>query len=79
MWSAVTAAQEGLPYAYAHFFSAAGTRQAIEYYQRYLASSPPTATADREAAQDAIVAALRGWADTRAADWPAGEQGLSTP
>ena len=34
MWSAVTAAQEGLPYAYAHFFSAAGTRQAIEYYQR---------------------------------------------
>ena len=33
MWSAVTAAQEGLPYAYAHFFSAQGTRQAIEYYQ----------------------------------------------
>lgn len=34
MWSAVTAAQEGLPYAFAHFFSAQGTRQAIEYYQR---------------------------------------------
>ena len=34
MWSSVTAAQEGLPYAYAHFFSAQGTRQAIEYYQR---------------------------------------------
>lgn len=34
MWSAVTAAQEGLPYAYAHFFSAGGTRQAIEYYRR---------------------------------------------
>ncbi len=34
MWSAVTAAQEGLPYAYAHFFSAAGTRQAVEYYRR---------------------------------------------
>ncbi len=34
MWSAVTAAQEGLPYAYAHFFSAQGTRQAIEYYQQ---------------------------------------------
>ena len=34
MWSAVTAANEGLPYAYAHFFSAQGTRQAIEYYQR---------------------------------------------
>ena len=34
MWSAVTAANEGLPYAFAHFFSAQGTRQAIEYYQR---------------------------------------------
>ncbi len=34
MWSAVTAAQGGLPYAYAHFFSAQGTRKAIEYYQR---------------------------------------------
>ena len=34
MWSAVTAAQEGLPYAFAHFFSPIQTRQAIEYYQR---------------------------------------------
>ena len=34
MWSSVTASQGGLPYAYAHFFSAAGTRQAIQYYQR---------------------------------------------
>lgn len=34
MWSAVTAAQEGLPYAFAHFFSPLQTRQAIEYYQR---------------------------------------------
>ncbi len=34
MWSAVTAAAEGLPYAFAHFFSAHGTRQAIEFYQR---------------------------------------------
>jgi len=34
MWSAVTAAGEGLPYAYAHFFSAGGTRPAIEYYQQ---------------------------------------------
>lgn len=33
MWSAVTAASEGLPYAYAHFFSAEGTRRAIEYYR----------------------------------------------
>ncbi len=34
MWSAVTAAAEGLPYAFAHFFSAHGTRQAIEFYRR---------------------------------------------
>ncbi len=34
MWSSVTAAAEGLPYAFAHFFSANGTRQAIEFYQR---------------------------------------------
>lgn len=40
MWSSVTAAQEGLPYAFAHFFSAAGTRQAIEYYMRNFVPSP---------------------------------------
>jgi luciferase family oxidoreductase group 1 len=34
MWSAVTAAQDGLPYAFAHFFSPIETRRAIEYYQR---------------------------------------------
>ncbi len=34
MWSAVTAAQQGLPYAFAHFFSPLQTRQAIEHYQR---------------------------------------------
>lgn len=34
MWSAVTAAAEGLPYAFAHFFSAQGTRQAVEFYRR---------------------------------------------
>jgi luciferase family oxidoreductase group 1 len=34
MWSSVTAASEGLPYAFAHFFSAQGTRDAISHYQR---------------------------------------------
>ncbi|MGA7158680.1 MAG: LLM class flavin-dependent oxidoreductase [Acidobacteriaceae bacterium] len=33
MWSSVIAAQEGLPYAFAHFFSPVHTREAIEYYQ----------------------------------------------
>ncbi len=34
MWSSATASAEGLPYAFAHFFSAQGTRQAISHYQR---------------------------------------------
>ena len=33
MWSAVTAAAEGLPYAFAHFFSPVQTRNAIEHYR----------------------------------------------
>jgi luciferase family oxidoreductase group 1 len=43
MWSAVTAAQEGLPYAFAHFFSPIATRQAIEHYQRNFQASPDRA------------------------------------
>jgi luciferase family oxidoreductase group 1 len=38
MWSAQAAAGFGLPYAFAHFFSAEGTRAAIEHY---LANFPP--------------------------------------
>jgi luciferase family oxidoreductase group 1 len=34
LWSATAAAQFGLPYAFAHFFSGESTRQAIELYQR---------------------------------------------
>ena len=34
MWSSATAAAEGLPYAFAHFFAGQGTRQAIEHYRR---------------------------------------------
>jgi luciferase family oxidoreductase group 1 len=40
MWSSVTAAREGLPYAFAHFFSALGTREAIEFYQRNFQPGP---------------------------------------
>jgi luciferase family oxidoreductase group 1 len=39
MWSAVTAAARGLPYAFAHFFSGEDTRAAISHYQsRFVAS-----------------------------------------
>lgn len=40
MWSSVTAANEGLPYAYAHFFSSAQTRQAMEHYRRAFQPGP---------------------------------------
>jgi luciferase family oxidoreductase group 1 len=43
-WSAVTAAREGLPYAFAHFFSPIATRQAIEYYQQNFQPSPEQKT-----------------------------------
>jgi luciferase family oxidoreductase group 1 len=42
MWSAVTAAQEGLPYAFAHFFSPIQTRQAITYYRQNFQPQPTT-------------------------------------
>jgi luciferase family oxidoreductase group 1 len=45
MWSAVTAAQQGLPYAFAHFFSPIQTRQAIEYYQaNFVSATTPGAS-----------------------------------
>ena len=54
MWSAVTAAQAGLPYAYAHFFSAEGTRRAIEYYQRNFQPDPLSPTRQKPEATLAI-------------------------
>lgn len=40
MWSSMTAAAEGLPYAYAHFFSSAQTRAAIEHYRSRFVPGP---------------------------------------
>jgi len=53
MWSAVTAAQQGLPYAFAHFFSPIQTRQAIEYYQRNFV---PSGDQDDRATPEATLA-----------------------
>ncbi len=39
-WSAAAAAQFGLPYAFAHFFSGEGTRAAIEHYQANFTPNP---------------------------------------
>lgn len=56
MWSAVTAAREGLPYAFAHFFSAQGTREAISYYQRNFQPSPYVGDEDAPAEPRAAIA-----------------------
>ena len=49
LWGAAAAAQWGLPYAFAHFFSPVATREAIESYRRSFRPSPmldrPRATA----------------------------------
>jgi luciferase family oxidoreductase group 1 len=46
-FSAAAAAQFGLPYAFAHFFSAEGTRSAIEHYQREFIANPALAESQR--------------------------------
>ena len=40
MWSAVAAAEYGLPYAFAHFFSGENTRAAIEHYRERFRPNP---------------------------------------
>jgi luciferase family oxidoreductase group 1 len=56
MWSAVTAAQQGLPYAFAHFFSPIQTRQAIEYYHANFQPSPDRAQPEATLAVGVICA-----------------------
>ena len=56
MWSAVTAAQEGPPYAFAHFFSPVATRQAIEYYTANFQPSPDRAAPEATLAIGVICA-----------------------
>jgi luciferase family oxidoreductase group 1 len=56
MWSATTAAQVGLPYAFAHFFSPIHTRRAIEYYQANFQPSPDRAAPEATLAIGVICA-----------------------
>ncbi|MDE1163217.1 MAG: LLM class flavin-dependent oxidoreductase [Acidobacteriaceae bacterium] len=63
MWSSVTASQEGLPYAFAHFFSAQGTREAITYYQRNFTANDKLAKPEATIAIGAIVAPTQEEAD----------------
>jgi luciferase family oxidoreductase group 1 len=63
MWSSITAASEGLPYAFAHFFSGQGTREAITYYQRNFKASNTLAQPEATIAIGAIVADTEEEAD----------------
>jgi len=63
MWSAVTAAQEGLPYAFAHFFSPIQTRQAIEYYKNNFQPSSDRAQPEATLAIGVICAPTQEEAD----------------
>jgi len=56
MWSSVTAANESLPYAFAHFFSAQGTREAITHYQRNFVPTAEMPAPEATIAIGAIVA-----------------------
>ncbi len=56
LWSSVIAAQEGLPYAFAHFFSPVHTREAITHYQRNFTPSPDRATPEATLAIGVICA-----------------------
>ncbi len=56
MWSASAAAQWGLPYAFAHFFSPVATRAALESYRRAFRPSPMLAAPQAVAAVGVIVA-----------------------
>ena len=56
MWGAAAAAEWGLPYAFAHFFSPVATRAALESYRRTFRPSPMLAAPKAVAAIGVIVA-----------------------
>jgi len=63
MWSSRAAAEFGLPYAFAHFFSGTGTREAIGNYQRSFAATARRAQPQATAAVGAICAETQQEAD----------------
>ena len=56
LWSAAAAAEFGLPYAFAHFFSPIATRQAVESYRRSFTPSVHREAAEAMIAVGVIVA-----------------------
>ncbi|HEX6497335.1 MAG TPA: LLM class flavin-dependent oxidoreductase [Acidobacteriaceae bacterium] len=56
LWSAETAAQFGLPYAFAHFFSPVHTRTAMEHYAESFRASKPAAAPRKSVAVGVLCA-----------------------
>ena len=56
MWSSATAAAEGLPYAFAHFFAGQQTRRAIEYYLQNFHPGPDRSVPEATIAMGVICA-----------------------
>jgi luciferase family oxidoreductase group 1 len=67
LWSAETAAQYGLPYTFAHFFSPLPTRAAIEQYQERFVSSEQRQAPEAMAAVGVICADTQQEAESLAA------------
>jgi luciferase family oxidoreductase group 1 len=67
LWSAKTAAQYGLPYTFAHFFSPLPTRSAIEQYQERFVSSEQRQAPEAMAAVGVICADTQQEAESLAA------------
>ncbi len=67
LWSAETAAQYGLPYTFAHFFSPLPTRSAIEQYQERFVSSEQRQAPEAMAAVGVICADTQQEAESLAA------------
>jgi luciferase family oxidoreductase group 1 len=63
MWSSATAAAEGLPYAFAHFFSPIQTRHAIEHYRANFTPSQYRRDPESTLAIGVIVADTQSEAD----------------
>ena len=66
-WSSAAAAEFGLPYAFAHFFSAHGTREAITRYQSAFRASPYRTAPEATAAVGVICAETQEEAEYLAA------------
>jgi luciferase family oxidoreductase group 1 len=69
LWSAAAAAQLGLPYAFAHFFSGEDTREAMTYYQSRFVASKYRDKPEAAVAVGVVCADTQSEAQTLASSW----------